>query len=193
MTRRRLRDVYPAADLRAIYERSYRCWDRGDDHIERVHTTAGFVAGIMHRRRLRRLADLSTGDGTLPRAVTALKPDVSLYLGDLVPAIGLDVSGPIEKTLVGAPPADLLVCSETLEHLDDPDAVLQLATEVADWLVVSTPIDEQTAENPEHYWSWSPADVEQMLVDVGWQPRTYATLAPEPGYYRFQLWAASRR
>jgi hypothetical protein len=190
MVRRRLRPAHDAATLARLYARPYRSAERGPDHVERVATTAGLVAGVMRRHQLSSLADLSAGDGELARTVGILVPHTRLWLGDLVPAPGLDVTGPIEDTITSFRQVDLFLCSETLEHLDDPDRVLQQVRERARWLVCSTPIAEQGTGNPEHYWGWDADDVRAMLEDAGWEPQTFGFLAPRPTYYTYQLWAA---
>jgi hypothetical protein len=189
MTRRRLRPAHDPATLQLLYRAPYHADDRGGDHTERVAVTAGLTAGIMRRHGLRSLVDLSCGDGQLARTVGVLVPHCRLWLGDLVAAPGLDVVGPIEDTITSFRQTDVLLCSETLEHLDDPDQLLLKARERALWLVLSTPLDAATDPNPEHYWAWDQGDIAAMLTTAGWQPATRATLTSEPGYYTFQLWA----
>lgn len=191
MARQRLRPAHTAQQLAQLYAKPYSCWERGDDHIERVYATAGLVAGLMQRHTLASLADLSCGDGMIARTAAVLVPNTRLWLGDLVPAPKLDAVGPIEDTMASFVQADLWLCSETLEHLDDPDQVLAAGRERARWLVCSTPLAAWNDPNPEHYWAWDAPDVYDMLTAAGWMPRTYATLQPEPDYYRFQLWACS--
>lgn len=194
MTRRRLRPGYDQATLARLYRRPYRAAERGlGDHIERVAVTAGLVAGVMRRYQLTSLADLSTGAGELPLLVRGLLPTVTCYLGDYTAAPGLTVVGPIEETIQTCPQVDLFVCAETLEHLDDPDAILRAIHAKAHWLVLTTPIGEETDANPEHYWSWDLGDLLTMFIASGWRAKTSGVLEPAPGYYRFQLWAASRR
>jgi hypothetical protein len=193
--RQRLRPAHSSRRLAELYGRPYNCWDRGEDHIERVFATAGLVAGVAHRHGLTTLADLSCGDGMIARYARALAPELELYLGDLVPAEWpnqpLGVVGPIEETLEVCPQVDLFLCSETLEHLDDPERVLVGIRKRSRWLVCSTPLAAWSDPNPEHYWAWDEAELHDMLTHSGWTPRTYATLQPAPDYYRFQLWAAN--
>jgi hypothetical protein len=191
MTRQRTRPAHSATRLGQLYAQPYHAQERGPDHIERVGWTAGLVAGVMRRHGLGSLADLSCGDGEIARTVAQLVPHTRLWLGDLVPAPGLDATGPIEDTMASVREVDLWLCAETLEHLDDPDAVLWAGRERARWLVCSTPLAAWGDPNPEHYWAWDEGDLHDMLTTAGWTPRTYATLQPEPGYYRFQLWACS--
>jgi hypothetical protein len=191
MARQRLRPPHSAARLAELYARPYHADDRGPDHIERVAVTAGLVAGVMRRHGLLSLADLSCGDGQIARTVAALVPHARLWLGDLVPFAGLDVVGPIEDTITSFRQVDVLLCSETLEHLDGPDRLLRRARERARWLVCSTPLAAWNDPNPEHYWAWGADELAEMLTAAGWTPRTYLELAPEPGYYRFQMWVAS--
>src|SRR5262245_47837309 len=192
MTRERTRPAHDLATLAALYGVPYRSAERGPDHIERVRVTAGLAAGIMARHGLATLADLSCGDGEMARAVRLLlHPGIGLTLGDYAAHPDLDLVGPMEETISQLDPVDLFLCSETLEHLDDPDLVLRQIRASAKWLVCSTPLAAWGDPNPEHYWAWDEADLHDMLIAAGWKPRTYATLQPEPGYYTFQLWACS--
>lgn len=191
MTRQRLRPAHDPATLAGLYNRPYRSLERGDDHVERVAVTAGLAAGLIRRHRLTSLADLSCGAGEIPRTVAALCPNLRLWLGDYTAADGLDVVGPIEDTLTSFHQVDLFVCSETLEHLDNPHQVLRGIRQRARWLVLTTPLAAWGDPNLEHYWAWDDLEVRGMLLETDWRPRTWGTLRPEPGYYTFQLWAAN--
>ena len=184
----RLRPAHDLPTLASIYDRPYRSAERGDDHIERVRVTAGLCAGLMQRYGLTTLTDLSCGDGELPEMVRHLVPGIGLWLGDMAAAPGLHVTGPIEETLESFKHTDLFLCSETLEHLDDPADVLRRNHGKADWLALTTPIGEYLPENPEHYWGWDLGDVLTMLIQANWHPKTSGIFEPSPGYYRFQLW-----
>jgi hypothetical protein len=101
------------------------------------------------------------------------------------------VIGPIEETLDlhrGGPQPlwDLFICTETIEHLADPDAVLCKIRERAKTLVMTTPVDEANTENWEHVWAWGVEDVQLMLVDAGWTPMRYCNLVCQN--YTYQLW-----
>lgn len=182
MTRQRLRPAYSDAELQQIYRtpHDHRRWR---DHHLRVDVTAQ-VARWMADSGVRAAADLSCGNGTILNQVPADRK----YFGDLAP--GYDFQGPIDKTLEELPEVDLFVCSETLEHVDDPDLVLARIRGRARQLVLSTPVDAWDDSNPEHYWAWSRQDVEDMLIAAGWRLHVYATadFRPMGLPYCFGIW-----
>lgn len=183
----RLRERYTDAQLAAVYPTLRRYGregagatmdDRQSDHLLRIQMTI-VVAEWMYEGG--RVADLACGDGQIARALCD-----DPILGDLVGDYPL--RGPIEETLGQVDRVELFVCSETLEHLDDPDAVLRAVRGRAEKLVVSTPIGETGSGNLEHYWGWDLEDVRAMLVDAGWAPVVFAECAVSDRGYRYQIW-----
>lgn len=179
----RLRPAHSRERLAEIYAapHEHRQWE---DHRVRVATTAAFARSVAGE--VRRAADLSCGDGTILRAVLA---DEHLF-GDFAP--GYPLTGPIEETIHQVGPVDVFVCCETLEHLDDPDAVLRAIRDKTRGLVLSTPVGAWGDDNPEHYWAWSQAGVEAMLAAAGFRTVAYGSLdfRPAGGPYNFGLWWA---
>lgn len=179
--RRRLRPAHDEAALARIYATPHD-HTRWNDHLVRVAVTAQFAHQLCGR--VARAADLSCGDGAILKAL-----DVGeRFFGDFAP--GYEFSGPIEETLGQVPDVDLLVCCETLEHLDDPDQVLKLARGKARRLVLSTPVDAWEDSNLEHYWAWSRVGVEGMLRAAGWDPAVYCELDFRAcgGEYAYGVW-----
>jgi hypothetical protein len=86
------------------------------------------------------------------------------------------VIGPIEETIQTIPNVDLLVCAETIEHLDDPDRFLKTAHDRVNGLVLSTPVGSWNDPTPGHYWAWDREAVEDMLAQAGFHPVTYLEL-----------------
>jgi hypothetical protein len=183
VNRRRLRPVHSENALKAIYARphDHRKWR---DHHLRVSLTTE-IAHWMADGPIRSAADLSCGNGAI---VDALDVSGSTYKGDFAP--GHPLTGHLEETLPQIPRVDLFVLSETLEHLDNPDRVLEMVREKADTLVLSTPVDCWDDSNEEHYWAWSREAVEEMLREAGWEPEVYATcdLRPKLSPYCFGIW-----
>jgi hypothetical protein len=133
------------------------------------------------------VADLSCGDAAIVRA--AGLEDVA-QLGDYTP--GHQFCGPIEQTVDLIPPVDVFLLSETLEHVEDPAGLLWKIRQVASRLLLSTPLDEDTDRNPEHYWGWGFVDINDLLSKAGWNNRVYQTFTPaSDSYYTFQIWRAS--
>lgn len=209
MTRIRLREVRPDGEAeRRFYAGRYPsgyAHDAWPDHVERVAASVEFLR--RWQTRFTTAADLSCGDGAILRA---LAPGLDrIWLGDLNPTAFGDwpdgtawmlEPGALPDSLEGLPElVDLFVCSETLEHVADPDDLLTRLTAYATYLFVSTPVAEPAGSgNLEHYWSWDVPDVGQMLTDCGWSPVDHRVLAPEStrhldGAYRYQLWLAVSR
>lgn len=163
----RLRPVHSPERLRELYARPHNhvLWGRG--HHERVEETIRMGKHI----EFATIADLSCGNATIAQR---LKTTVEPILGDFAPAY--DLCGPIEETIHQIPKVDLFICSETLEHLDDPDLVLKLIREKTKYLLLSTPIDNEGDTNEEHYWSWKAEDLAWMFAQVPFRVREFATV-----------------
>lgn len=190
MTRQRLRPAYSDAELQRLYRRphDHRRWP---DHRLRVTATVDVARWMLHPRidevpaAAGRAADLSCGNGAILNAV----PAAVRYFGDFAP--GWEYTGPIEQTISELPrDVDLFICSETIEHLHDPDGVLKQIRGRARTLVLSTPVDAFDDPNPEHYWAWSRDDVEQMLTAAGFTTQVYTAVdfRPHSGPYCFGIW-----
>jgi phosphoserine aminotransferase len=70
----------------------------------------------------------------------------------------------------------LFICSETLEHLDDPVTALQHMREKAEGLILTTPINAWEDTNKEHYWAWDRGGVEELLTKAGWESNVFVML-----------------
>lgn len=181
MRRERLRPAYTADELTALYAAPYD-HQRWVDHVRRVQATIAAGLALLDGSVPDVAADLSCGDGAILGALPAAR---KIY-GDVVSSRPLDMVGPIEDTITAVEPVDLLVCTETLEHLDDPDAVLQAVGEKTLMLLVSTPVDAWgDGSNPEHYWAWDREAVEEMITAAGFRVLRYEQL---PLWYEFGVW-----
>lgn len=176
----RLREKYNDEELKDIYKVPHRhnLWY---DHIVRVNTTIALAKSVLNPSSV---ADLSAGDAAIINALDAPKK----YIGDYAP--GYTYTGPIEKTILEIPKVDLFICSETLEHLDDPDVVLKEIRKKTKWLVLTTPDGENNSNNPEHYWGWNSQDVREMLVTAGFNPFILNLLQFQEKrfVYNYQMW-----
>jgi hypothetical protein len=178
--RKRLRPKYSDLKLAEIYRSPHRVKPEWEDHRLRIVQTLELTRRFIDSKD-RIVADLSCGDGYILKHVN----NVTKHFGDYAP--GYQYTGPIEKTIHEIPEVDVFFLCETLEHLDDPDLVLRLIRNKAYKLILSTPLDESTDENPEHYWGWNKRAVKMMLKDAGWLPALYDETLPPKGY-RFQIW-----
>lgn len=177
--RTRLRPKYSEEELAKIYSEPHQ-HNRWEDHILRVKMTIA-LAGYF--KNVKTIADLSAGDATIINTIQADRR----YIGDFAPSY--EFVGPIEKTIHEIPNVDLFICSETIEHLDNPDEVLAMINKKTKHLILSTPDGETGDGNPEHYWGWDNEGVRKMLVASGFAPRAFANFKVVDLGYMYQAWA----
>lgn len=179
--RTRLRPPMDAAELASVYATPHDA-RRWPDHQVRVRESIDFIRQQVGP--VAAAADLSCGNGQI---IDGIDAEIRVK-GDFAPGYG--ITGPIESTLPRIGMVDLLICSETLEHLDDPDSVLVSARSRCRSIFVSTPTWETAAHNnPEHYWAWGLDDISGMLTAAGFADQRMRLLPL--GFYTFQLWVAS--
>ena len=185
---KRLREMPTAEQLAVMYAKphQHRAWA---DHRVRVDVTVAMAAHLLNRQGAT-VADLSCGDAAIARRLQAEHGVKRVILGDIAP--GYEFTGPIEKTvdMLRFRQADLFVCSETIEHLDDPATVLQKIRQKTNHLILSTPDGEVDDSNPEHIWGWDAETVGTMLKEAGFSPVMHTTLDLRPGgyMYSYQIW-----
>ena len=179
----RLRET---ADFNSLYTSIYD-HTRWADHKVRVQVTAGMAAWFPG---VQTCADLSCGDGAIMKLIEEKNGVGRSYYGDYVP--GYEFTGPIEKTINEIPNVDLFILSETIEHLENPDAVLAQIRQKTRYLILSTPDGETGTDNPEHLWGWDNEEMKSMLQIAGFTPHTYVSLSfPINPYYTFQIWGCA--
>jgi hypothetical protein len=221
MIRTRLREAHP--DEAGFYSGRYPAgynhtvWS---DHVERIAATVSFAAPWLDYYNIRSVADLSAGDGALVRGLLSAGPLARWsYVGDLNPgpelthgmAIPGYTYGPTGTHWINPDPlplipgvdmldhwregnpVDLMVCSETLEHLDDPDTYLSRVRSSARSILITTPENETGTGNAEHYWGWDSEAVSSMLHTAGWNTVDHRIFQPQTAdVYKFQFWMAHR-
>jgi len=186
--RTRLREMPDAFELSLLYAKPHD-HTQWVDHQIRVDVTADLATYWAPAGGT--VADLSCGDAAIARRLVT-RCDVTAILGDFAP--GYDLCGPIEETIARIPRVDMFICSETIEHLDDPDKVLRLIREKTTTLILSTPDGETDNRNPQHVWGWDSEAVGQMLTDAGFlgpRIKTLLDFREARGEYAFQIWAAT--
>ena len=177
--RERLRPKYSESELAEIYQVPHQ-HNRWEDHILRVKMT---IALASYFTEVKSVADLSAGDAVIINAIQAERK----YIGYFAPSY--EFVGPIEKTINEIPDVDLFICSETIEHLDNPDEVLAMIGKKTKHLILSTPDGEIDNGNPEHYWGWDNEGVRQMLLAAGFIPKAFANFRVIDLGYMYQAWA----
>lgn len=217
MARVQLREIRTAEEERSFYRSRYPLGyqhSHWPDHVERVAASAELIN--RYSNQIKTVADLSCGDAAI---VKQIAPGLTeAYLGDLNGVSIIDqeqvaMAGVGRVLAVGeralpdslwalpeaALPVDLLILSETLEHVPDPDGLLRSAAHFSRYLFLSTPLDEPASTgNEEHYWGWGQSDIHHLLWESGWSPMEVSLFTPEstrhyPEAYTFQLWMAVRR
>jgi hypothetical protein len=169
----RLRPLPSPEQMAALYPEphDHRIYGRG--HHERVERTITLTELWVAPAERRIVADLSCGNGSIARRLCTNPPN-GLHLGDYAGEVARDGEagylGAIEQTVHDIPLVDVFVCSETVEHLDDPLQVLRAIRSRAEFLVLSTPIECWDDGNPEHLWAWDREGVEDLCARAGWRP-----------------------
>ena len=182
----RLRPKHSDEELAQLYIEPHDHRRYGHGHHLRVETTKVMAQWMAEAAQLTSVADLSCGNGEI---ATSLRfgPRLTI-LGDYAPGYGY--TGPLEDTLPRIKEVDLYICSETLEHLDDPTHALFLMRDAADHLVLTTPINAWGDTNAEHYFAWDREGVESLFTSTGWTPVMFmtvdSTVLGEP--YEYGLW-----
>ena len=182
----RTRPAYTPEELEHLYARPHDAAEF-EDHARRVAASITMGTKLLAKYRRPTVADLSCGNAEIAHMLPAPRK----YLGDMAPGYG--IVGPIEETIESIPDVHLFILSETLEHLDDPDAVLRQIRPRTRSLLLSTPLTVEGEEdtNPEHYWSWDEQDVLDMLTEAGFTPILYETVdgrEVHPESYLWQVW-----
>jgi hypothetical protein len=182
MRRERLRPLASEEAQAEFYAVPHNALDNAD-HQLRIALTVDLARAL---GPLSSVADLSCGDAAIASALDT----PARYLGDLAP--GYPITGPIESAIQEIPYVNLFVCTETIEHMDDPDTALKAIREKITLLVLSTPVDCWHDSNAQHYWAWDREAVEAMAATAGFTTKMYIELdltAFGPHHYCFGIWA----
>ena len=176
---KRLRPKWSDAKLKKIYAtpHDHTAWQ---DHILRVNKTLEIAKSI---DGVKSAADLSAGDASIIIALGLSET----YIGDYAPRY--EYTGPIEQTIEQIPDVDLYICSETLEHLDNPIAVLKQIRAKTKYLLLTTPHAKFNDVNEEHYWAWDKDGIAELLAEAGFETVSFELLElADTYYYDYQIW-----
>lgn len=194
----RLRPYPTPAALAALYAtpHDHRAHEGRGGHLERVETTIALGLTIPERHR-QAIGDLSCGNGEIACRIAPAGAD--LHLGDLA-VLPAELApgqrkywGPLEETIHLMPEVGTFVCSETIEHLDNPGVALVMIRSKAARLLLSTPIGCFDDDNAEHLWAWDREGVEGLLLAAGWHAEAFGSVDGRQlgGPYLFGIWVCS--
>jgi hypothetical protein len=187
----RLRPRYSPEDEAAIYAQTYD-HTRWPEHVRRVAWTLDQLREAVNTSIFTWAVDIACGDGEILGSLDEIRHReyIDRTDGERVSIIGLaeDSHALVQQYR----PWDLVIMTEILEHLDNPDSVLTSWSRNTRWLLTTTPLGETDPEyNAEHYWGWDQQGFEQMLQESGWEPFRHVLLEDE--YYTYQLVIAMSR
>jgi len=197
--RARVREKFPEAEWDGLYKAMHPAAQRAMEEVAWMETHAdtrtfyntivGFGKGF---GRVASIADMSCGTGNIARALGEYS-NVEPLLGEA--GSGYQYEGVLQETVPQIPHVELFILTETLEHLDDPDADLKLIREKTDKLLLSTPMDEGVGNGKTpatgHYWTWGRQDVEAVLNDAGFTVNAFIQLDMTPRLWdhcQFGIW-----
>lgn len=139
--------------------------------------------------KVKSIADMSAGDARVPRSLAEYS-GIEPLLGDYF--AGYQFQGTLQETLPQIGVVELYVCTNTIEHLNDPDADVKLMREHCENMLLSCPIDEYDAGG-QHLWFYSREGVEDMFHEAGFSQQAYCELDENPvwEHFKFGIWALS--
>jgi 2-polyprenyl-3-methyl-5-hydroxy-6-metoxy-1,4-benzoquinol methylase len=176
-------------------ERSNEQWV---DHQARALVTGALIAW----QKPTSVLDPACGDGSIVLASMRHHNPDKVYLSDVsIPSISrlVDKGLPahiiaraddIYDALARAPRVGMVVLTEILEHVEDPERILRLARETSGMLVASSPEMRhgQVDTNPEHLWMFDGFGYNEMLADSGWTATHKTHMSFPDLIYDFGIW-----
>ena len=125
--------------------------------------------------------DVGTAMAWFPRQIREIRPDVTFSgcdfspyalarLNERYPALFVevrkwDVRDPLP--LEAFKRYDVVLCTELIEHLEDPAAAIQRLVDAAKHRLILTTPNEARIPCQEHVWSYSVADLVELLAPYG--------------------------
>lgn len=168
--------------------------DAWPDHRVRALVTGAIVASL----RPGTVMDPACGDASIVRYANDLSHIAKAYLADIsrsnIENLSLAIENSvrladIETAIRDFPRVDVVILTEILEHLEDPNSVLAHAHVKGHALVASSPEMRpgQVDHNPEHLWMFDRDGYRQMLTESGWEVTNYVHLS-FMSEYDFGVW-----
>ena len=122
------------------------------EHVARYQFARQFCKG-------KKVADIACGTGYGTKILSEVAESVVGF--DKEPLCGNRVVNLEAECWPGR--YDVIVSFETIEHLDNPEFLLENASRTADMLVVSSPIGEILGYNPHHKQVWTLPEFTKLL------------------------------
>jgi hypothetical protein len=168
------------------------------DHAARTLVTGGVIGWLGPDS----ICDPSCGDASILEAAYRARPFGLAILADVsqpqIDALAPNFPhtkqvGDLYDGLASIETVDLVVLTEILEHLPDPDSALRLARDHARMLIASSPIgDPECGGNHEHLWAWDEEGYQDMLESAGWHVTLRSTVVLPGINGNSQIWVATQ-
>lgn len=147
------------------------------DHKPRLMTVLEYVSGILKEHPDYSVSDLGCGNGGLLELI----PTENKWGYDLQPSNVADAESKGRKVYLrdfvneDIDVGDIVIMTETLEHLVDPHGFLKkLKDRGAKYIVASTPAYETPDFHaPFHLWVWTEDSFAQIFADAGWTVKNH--------------------
>lgn len=153
-------------------------WDaQWQDRPPEVEERFRFVAGLLRAAKVHTLLDIGCGDGNGYNVMRGTLGE-ALYTGTDFSAVAIAKAKRdypeamwAEADCAHQPFDDLsfdaVICQETLEHVEEPQALLDECKRLArDTIIITTPL-ENAITSAEHIWAFTKRDIEWGLGE-GW-------------------------
>lgn len=154
----------------------------------RIEISAALASHLIKFYSISNVFDLGCGDGGLISLLAMKFPKIEFIGYDLQPSniehaqkrfkdLGNAKVILNDCTKIDFPRADLTCMTEVLEHLVEPEKMLEKIN--SPFLIVSTPIGESSPKlDITHLWGWDREDCLKMFLDTGWKVIYYAEGRP---------------
>ena len=173
----RSNDAWADHQARTLVTGSLIAWLKPESVLDPACGDASIVAAAEDHRPI---ASVTVSDISVPNAqqVQAVHPGYRVWSCSISEALGQD----------GA--YDVIVLTEILEHLEDPDLIVRMAREKGRFLVASSPVMRvgQVDRNPEHLWMFDAVGYREMLEGAGWVIGSFTLIGFPETEYDFGVW-----
>jgi 2-polyprenyl-3-methyl-5-hydroxy-6-metoxy-1,4-benzoquinol methylase len=147
-------------------------------HRPRLLTAHEYLDEILKTQTIQSVADFGCGNGGLMREIKRANPDLEIWGYDLCPANVLEAKDRgsnvelvdfVLETDLKYP--EVVICTEVLEHLVDPDAFLKkLLDNGVKYVIASSPnYETPTSHEDYHLWVFQDNSYGDMFTEIGFE------------------------